>query len=84
VYQGVLPVTGAGLAFGGVAMSVLNMAWLGVAIAVIGGALITLSKFGPRIAVEPVPVGVRGSRLRVTCNGRPISWRRAKPQHGQR
>lgn len=78
-----LPKTGAGLTVGGVALSTLNLVWLGVAIAVLGGTLITLSKFGPRIAVEPVPVGVRASRFRLTINGRPVSWRRQRSRHGR-
>lgn len=76
-----LPKTGAGLTVGGVALSILNLVWLGVAIAVLGGTLITLSKFGPRIAVEPVPVGVRASRFRLTINGRPVSLRRQRSRH---
>lgn len=78
-----LPKTGAGLTVGGVALSTLNLVWLGVAIAVLGGTLITLSKFGPRIAVEPVPVGVRASRFRLTINGRPVSLRRQRSRHGR-
>jgi hypothetical protein len=78
VYQSMLPVTGAGLAIGGVLVSVMNMVWLGIAVAVIGGMLITLSKFGPRVAIEPVAVGVRGSRFRLTVNGRPVSWPRSR------
>ena len=57
MYTGMLPKTGLGLTLGGVTMSVLNLVWLGIALAVIGGALLTLTRFGPRIAVEPVPVG---------------------------
>ena len=78
-----LPKTGIGLTIGGLAMSALNLIWLGIALAVIGGALLTLTKFGPRVAVEPVPVGVRGSRFRVTFNGRPM-WSRAAPRHRRR
>jgi len=78
-----LPKTGIGLTLGGVTMSVLNLLWLGIALAVLGGALITLTKFGPRIAVEPVPVGVRGSRFRLTFNGRPVTARGA-PRHRRR
>jgi hypothetical protein len=76
-----LPKTGAGLTVGGVALSTLNLMWLGVAIAVLGGTLITLSKFAPRIAVEPVPVGVRGSRFRLTYNGHPLTLRRRTTRH---
>jgi len=75
-----LPKTGLGLTVGGVTLGVLNVVWLGVAVAVVGGALITLSKFGPRVAVEPVPVGVSGSRFRLTVNGRPLSRRRRADQ----
>ncbi|MEU4162650.1 hypothetical protein [Actinoplanes sp. NPDC026670] len=78
MYQSMLPVTGAGLAFGGILVSVMNVVWLGIALAVIGGMLITLSKFGPRVAVEPIPVGLRGSRFRLTVNGRPLSLTRSR------
>ncbi|MFI1993089.1 hypothetical protein [Actinoplanes sp. NPDC020271] len=75
-----LPKTGIGLTVGGVTLSVLNVVWVGVAIAVIGGALITLSKFGPRIAFEPIPVGINGSRFRLTINGEP-AFGRTNAQH---
>jgi hypothetical protein len=82
MYQGMLPKTGIGMTLGGMTLSLLNLVWLGVAIAVLGGVLITLSKFGPRIAVEPVPVGVGGSRFRLTFNGEPVRWpRRTRPAH---
>jgi hypothetical protein len=72
MYSGMLPKTGAGLAVGGVFLSTLDLMWVGIGIAVVGGALVTLSKFGPRIAVDAVPYGVRGTRYRLTYNGRPI------------
>ena len=81
MYQAMLPRTGTGLALGGVTLGVLDLVWLGIAVAVIGGMLITLSKFGPRLAVEPVPVGVRGSRFRLTLNGHPVSWRSRAAAH---
>lgn len=74
MYQSMLPVTGAGLTVGGIALSVMNVVWLGIAVAVVGGMLVTLAKFGPRIAFEPVAVGVRSSRFRLTVNGRPVAW----------
>jgi hypothetical protein len=75
MYSGMLPKTGAALlTVGGVTLSVLNLIWVGVALAVLGGALITVTKFGPRFALEPLPVGVRGSRFRLTYNGRPIRF----------
>jgi hypothetical protein len=75
-----LPKTGMGLTVGGMTLSVLNLVWVGVAIAVIGGALITLSKFGPRIAFEPLPVGMRDSRFRLTVNGEPV-FNRVRAKH---
>jgi len=75
MYSGMLPKTGIGLTVAGVTLSVLNVIWLGVALAIIGGTLITLTKIGPRLAIEPIPVGVRGSRFRLTLNGRPVSFR---------
>ena len=75
MYSGMLPKTGAGLTVAGVTLSTLNLIWLGVGLAVIGGTLVTLTKFGPRIAIEPIPVGVRGSRFRLTVNGRPVHVR---------
>ena len=76
MYSGLLPKTGAGLTVAGLALSTLNLMWLAVAMAVVGGTLVTLAKFGPRVAIEPMPVGVRGSRLRLTVNGHPVTFRR--------
>ena len=81
MYSGMLPKTGVGITLAGVTLSALNLIWLGVALAVIGGTLITLTKFGPRLALEPVPVGVRGSRFRLTLNGRPVSIRSRGGRH---
>ncbi|GIF43508.1 hypothetical protein [Actinoplanes xinjiangensis] len=78
MYQSMLPVTGAGLAIGGIVVTLMNMVWLGIAVVVIGGMLITLSKFGPRVAIEPMAVGVHSSRFRLTVNGRPVSWPRSR------
>jgi hypothetical protein len=77
MYTNALAKTGAGITVGGVTLSVLNLLWVGIAMAVVGGLLITLTKFGPRIALEPVPVGVRGSKFRLTVNGRPVRSSRA-------
>lgn len=74
MYQGMLPKTGLGLAIGGATLTVLHVIWIGIALAVLGGLLVTLTKVGPRIALEPLPVGVRGSRLALTVNGRPLWW----------
>jgi hypothetical protein len=78
MYTNALAKTGAGITAGGVTLSVLNLMWLGISLAVVGGLLITLTKFGPRVAVEPVPVGVRGSKFRLTFNGRPVRSRRGQ------
>jgi hypothetical protein len=48
--------------------------WLGIAIAVIGGTLLTVAKFFPRVAVEPVRRQGR-HRLGLTINGEPASRR---------
>jgi len=77
MYSGMLPKTGAGITLAGITLSALNLIWVGVALAVIGGTLITLTKVGPRLALEPMPVGVRGSRFQLTVNGRPIRRSRA-------
>jgi hypothetical protein len=74
MYQGMLPKTGAGMTVAGVTLSAMNLIWIGVALAVIGGAMITLTKFGPRVAFEPTPIGVHGTKWKLTVNGRP--WRR--------
>ncbi|GGK89402.1 hypothetical protein [Mangrovihabitans endophyticus] len=75
MYHSALPKTGAGLTVGGVTLAAMNMLWVGIAIAVLGGALITVSKFGPRLAVDPAPVGTRGTRWQLTWNGRPLRRR---------
>jgi hypothetical protein len=67
-----LPRTGAGLTVGGVVLSALDLMWIGIAIAVIGAAVLTLSKLFPRVAVDAVPVGVDGGRLQLTVSGRPV------------
>lgn len=67
-----LPVTGAGITIGGIALTTLELTFIGVAIAVIGGALITFSKFFPRVAVDAQPVGVGKGRLQLTVQGRPV------------
>ncbi|SNY28923.1 hypothetical protein [Paractinoplanes atraurantiacus] len=76
MYGNMLPKTGVGLALGGLALSALDLAWIGIAIAVLGGALITIAKLMPRrVAIEPIPVGVNDSRLTVTVDGRPVGAR---------
>jgi hypothetical protein len=73
--QPALPVTGMGvMSIGGIAIGVMNIVWFGIAIVVLGGALITLSKFGPRFAFEPKQYGVNGQRWAFTRNGRVVRW----------
>lgn len=67
-----LPVTGAGLTIGGLTVSALQLTFWGIAIAVIGGALVTAAKFLPRIALDPQPVGVDKGRLQLTVQGQPV------------
>lgn len=67
-----LPVTGAGITIGGIALTTLELTFIGVAIVVIGGAIITFSKFFPRVAVDAQPVGVGQGRLQLTVQGRPV------------
>ncbi len=78
MYAQMLAKTGSGAAVGGVFIATLDVIWAAIAIAVVGGALVTASKFAPRVAIEPIPVGVNGSRLRLTVNGRPVSLRRRR------
>jgi hypothetical protein len=73
MYSNLLPKTGFVLSGAGVAMTVYKTTWLVIGLFVIGGALITLSKFFPRIAIEPLPrtgsTPHRRWRWRVTVNG---------------
>lgn len=72
MYGGVLPKTGAGLTMAGVSLTMYQLTWLGIALAVAGGAIITASKLFPRIAIEPLPGGDGRMKLRLTLNGRPV------------
>jgi hypothetical protein len=58
--------------------------WMGIALAVVGGTLVTVAKFFPRLAVEPVPHRRGrhrfGMRLGMTVNGRPVGEPAAKPE----
>lgn len=74
MYGATLPQTGAGLMIGSVAVGVMQLAWLAVAMAVVGGALITVSKFAPRYAIEPRVYGVNGRRWAFVKNGQVVRW----------
>ena len=52
--------------------ALLGQLWLAVALLVIGGTLLTVAKFFPRVALDPVR-GQHDARhhLRLTINGRP-------------
>lgn len=78
MYGNALPLTGAGLTVGGVAVSTMNIVWIAIALVVVGSALLTAQKFGPRIAVEPVPYGVNGTRWAFTKNGKPVFFLRRR------
>lgn len=56
--------------------ALLGQLWLAVAFLVIGGTLLTLAKFMPRVAVEPVRgAGEARHRVRLTVNGRAVRRR---------
>lgn len=61
-------ITGGALASTGVA--IVDQVWFAIGLLVIGGTLLTLTRFGPRLAVEPVHIR-RSYRWRLTVNGRP-------------
>ena len=68
---GALAATGASMMLGGI-----GYAWMAVAILVIVGTVLTLAKFGPRLALEPVRTpGKTKPRVRLTFNGRPTQLR---------
>ena len=73
MYGNVLPKTGFVLSGAGLALTAYRVTWLVIGLFVIGGALITLSKFFPRVAIEPLshhdPGSRRRWRWRVTVNG---------------
>jgi hypothetical protein len=51
--------------------ALLGQLWLAVAFLVVGGALLTVAKLFPRVAVEPVrSAGESDHHLRFTVNGR--------------
>jgi hypothetical protein len=73
MYGNLLPKTGFILSTAGVALTVYKATWLIIGLFVIGGALITLSKFFPRLAIEPL-AGTNSEsharwRWRITVNG---------------
>ena len=79
MYGNLLPKTGFAMAGVGVALTAYDVAWLAIGFFVIAGGLITLMKFFPRVALEPISETGRAShvlwRWRVTVNGFPIGGR---------
>jgi hypothetical protein len=79
MYSNLLPKAGFVLSGAGVAMSFYNVTWLVIGFFVIGGALVTLSKFFPRFALEPLSETDHAShahwRWRVTVNGHALGGR---------
>lgn len=70
------PIVGSGmLASTGVAAATQNL-WIALAAVVIGGAAIAVSRFGPRIALDPIRQESGGYRIRLTKNGQPWSRKR--------
>jgi uncharacterized protein (DUF58 family) len=72
LYSNLLPKTGAGLSIAGISLTLYQLTWLGIALAVAGGALVTAARLFPRIAIEPVPGDNGRAKVRLTLNGRPI------------
>jgi hypothetical protein len=65
-----LPKTGFLLSGTGVASTAYHLTWLAIACFVISGTLITLAKFFPRVAIEPLrETAHRRWRWRITVNG---------------
>jgi hypothetical protein len=79
MYGNLLPKTGFALASIGVALTAYDVAWLVIGFFVISGALITLLKLFPRVAIEPIsetgPTSPVRWRWRITVNGIPIGGR---------
>ncbi|MEU4243769.1 hypothetical protein [Actinoplanes sp. NPDC026619] len=73
MYGNLLPKAGLIVSTAGVTLTVYKVTWLVIGLFVIGGALITLSKFFPRVAMEPLPETGSSSharwRWRITVNG---------------
>lgn len=63
-----LPLTGGGLLVAG--MTLTQYLWAAVALAVVGGALLTVANLAPRVALEPIPGAGGHRRLVLTINGR--------------
>lgn len=71
MYSNLLPKAGFALSTTGVALTLYKVTWMVIALFVIGGALITFSKFFPRVAIEPLSNSATHGRWRwhVTVNG---------------
>lgn len=79
MYGNLMPKSGLALTGAGITSAAYDAAWSAIGFFVIVGTLITLSKFFPRMAMEPIPE--TGSarhvrwRWRVTVNGFPVGGR---------
>ena len=73
MYGNLLPKAGFVLSSASVALTLYKVTWLVIGFFVIGGALITFSKFFPRVAIEPLSATDSTShtswRWRITVNG---------------
>jgi hypothetical protein len=68
------PIASGGLlAMTGVGGYFLSWGWYAVGAVVIGGALVTINKFGPRLAIEPIRQESGKYRFNLTKNGQ--TWR---------
>ena len=69
----------AGLSATGISAGMVHAIWLAVVVLIIAGSLTTLSKLGPRLALEPVKQPDGRYRARLTRNGRPIGRGASRP-----
>ncbi len=73
MYSNLLPKAGFALSTAGAALTIYKVTWMVIGLFVIGGTLITFSKFFPRVAIEPLPKSDLAShgrwRWHITVNG---------------
>lgn len=69
----------AGLGATGISAGLVHAVWLTVVGLILLGTVVTLSKLGPRLAVEPVRQTDGRYRMRLTRNGREIGRNPSRP-----
>jgi hypothetical protein len=78
MYNNAAAASGGTLAMTGLAYSAYGWGWGVMALLVVGGAAVTVSKMAPRISMDPIRENGK-YRLRLTKNGQP--WRQRKRRH---